>query len=360
MGRRFAIFLGCIIMLVGTALQTAAMNIGMFIAARCLIGFGLSFAGIAAPVLITELAYPTHRAPLTSLYNSSWYLGAIIAAWTTFGTFRMHSNWGWRIPSLLQGLPSILQVLFIWFIPESPRWLISKGKEDQAIAIIAKYHCDGNTEDPLVAFEIDEIREGINQDKDQSGWKDLFSGIGNWRRLRIIVAIAFFSQWSGNGLVSYYLTLILTGIGITSTNIQTLINGILQLWNYFWAIVGALTVDRVGRRPLFLMSTAGMCVSFVCWTICSAIYSQSGTIFDPECIADGGTRWTCVALDANKASGNAVLAFIFLYYAFYDIAMSPLLVSYTVEILPFRIRSKGLMFMQLCVSASLVFNQYAK
>jgi len=66
-------------MLIATALQSAAQNVGMFIAARGLIGFGLSFAGLASPVLITELAFPTHRAPLTSLYNSSWYLGAIIA-----------------------------------------------------------------------------------------------------------------------------------------------------------------------------------------------------------------------------------------------------------------------------------------
>lgn len=84
-GRRFGIALGCVLMLIGTALQTASQNIGMFIAARGLIGFGLSFACLAAPVLITEIAFPTHRAPLTSMYNSTWYLGSIVAAWTTYG-----------------------------------------------------------------------------------------------------------------------------------------------------------------------------------------------------------------------------------------------------------------------------------
>ena len=90
-------------MLAATAIQTAAKDVGMFIGARFLIGFGLSFACIAAPVLITELAFPTHRAPITSLYNSTWYLGSIVAAWTTFGTFRLSSDWSWRIPSLVQG-----------------------------------------------------------------------------------------------------------------------------------------------------------------------------------------------------------------------------------------------------------------
>ena len=248
----------------------------------------------------------------------------------------MNNTWGWRIPSILQGLPSVLQLCLIWFIPESPRWLIDHGKEDKAIAVLTKWHCNGDTEDPLIAFEYAEIKETIRLEKEiasQSSWKDLFTNKANLRRLRIIIAIAFFSQWSGNGLVSYYLTLILNGIGITAAGDQTLINGILQIYNYFWSIVGALTVDRVGRRFLFLTSTIGMCLSFVCWTICSAVYKQSGTQFDAACVAEhNGSTNDCVPTNANKHAGHAVIAFIFIYYGFYDIAMSPLLVSYTVEI----------------------------
>jgi MFS family permease len=62
-------------MLIGVAIQTAAQNVGMFVGCRFLLGFGLAIAGVAAPILITELAFPTHRAGVTSLYNSSWYLG---------------------------------------------------------------------------------------------------------------------------------------------------------------------------------------------------------------------------------------------------------------------------------------------
>ena len=131
-GRRYTIFLGSSIMLVGVALQTAAQNIGMFIGARFLLGFGLAFSALASPTLLTELAFPTHRAPLTSLFNTSWYLGSIVAAWTTYGTFFIANNWAWRIPSLFQGIPSVLQVALILTIPESPRWLIHKGREEQA------------------------------------------------------------------------------------------------------------------------------------------------------------------------------------------------------------------------------------
>jgi MFS family permease len=79
LGRRAGITLGAIIMVIGTILQTAAQNMVMFIVARALIGCGCSFSAIASPVLVTELAFPSHRAPLTSMYNSSWYLGSIIA-----------------------------------------------------------------------------------------------------------------------------------------------------------------------------------------------------------------------------------------------------------------------------------------
>jgi sugar porter (SP) family MFS transporter len=340
LGRRSAVFLGATIMCVATAIQTAAQSTGMFIGARFLIGFGLTFAANAAPMLVTELSYPSYRAPLTSAYNSLWYSGAIIAAWTTFGTFKIPgSTWAWRIPSLLQGLPSILQVCLIYFCPESPRWLVSKGREQEALRTLAYYHADGNENDPLVKYEFEEIRAAIEFDRTVAanvGWKSLFTKRGNLRRLRIIVALAFFSQWSGNGLVSYYLNRVFDTIGITDPTIQLLINGILQIWNLAWALGASFLVDKLGRRLLFLSSVSGMIVFFTLQTVCSALFAQRG--------------------DTNAA--HAVIAFIFLFYASYDLAFTPLIVSYTVEILPFAIRAKGFTVFNFSISLSLIFNQY--
>jgi sugar porter (SP) family MFS transporter len=289
--------------------------------------------------LVTEIAYPVYRGQLTSTYNSLWYSGAIIAAWTTFGSFKIANTWAWRLPSALQCLPSIAQVCLIWFAPESPRWLVSKGRNEQALKTLAYYHADGNEDDALVQYEFEEIKAAIELDRHVAstvGWKTLFATPGNRRRMRIIIALAFFSQWSGNGLVSYYLNKVFDTIGITNPTIQLLINGILQIWNLAWALFASSLVDKVGRRILFMTSCIGMLTFFTMQTVCSAVYANTG----------------------NQSAAHAVIAFIFLYYAAYDLAFTPLIVSYTVEILPYQIRAKGFTVFNFSISLSLIFNQY--
>ena len=115
--------------------------------------------------------------------------------------------------------------------------------------------------------------------------------------MRIIVAIAFFSQWSGNGLVSYYLNKVFDAIGITNPTTQLLINGILQIWNLAIALTASALVERVGRRILFLISCVGMVIF---WAAQTATYALS-------------TR-------GNEQASHAVIAFIFLYYMAYEYA----------------------------------------
>ncbi|TDL25883.1 general substrate transporter [Rickenella mellea] len=342
LGRRAALFIGSFIMLGGVALQVAAQNVAMFIGARFIIGFGLSFATNAAPLLITELAYPTQRGKLTSLYNSSWYSGSIIAAWACFAAFKRKdgSTWSWKIPSLIQAAGSVLQVCLVWWIPESPRWLISKGLEGQAAKVLARYHANGNDErDPLVVFEMAQIRHALKLEKEyasESNYLSLFATPGNRRRMRIIIAIAIFSQWSGNGLVSFYINLVLEGVGINNAGTKAEINGGLQIWNFFCAITAALLVDKLGRRTLFLASNTGMLIAFSLWTLTTALFRTTG----------------------NTDAAKVTILFIFLFFFFYDIAYTPMLVAYTLEILPFSIRAKGFAVMNITVCLTLAFNQF--
>lgn len=122
-------------------------------------------------------------------------------------------------------------------------------------------------------------------------------------------------------------------IGITDSDTQTLINGLLQVFNFVAAGGAALLVDRLGRRPLFLWSALGMLISFIIWTACSAIVNTS---------------------DNSQALGRTVIAFVFIFYFHYDIAYTPLLLGYPTEIFPYSLRSKGITVELLSVYSSLI------
>ncbi|KAK8105115.1 lactose permease [Apiospora kogelbergensis] len=323
-GRKIPMAFGLVGCVGFAILQGLSPNFTSFVIARAFLGFMTSFVAQPSPVLITEMAYPTQRGKLTSLYNTFFYFGAIFAAWLTFGTFKIPSTWSWRIPSIIQGAIPLIQLCGLYFVPESPRYLVSRGRIDEARRLLAKFHAGGDVESPLVAFEMREIEQAIALETEaysSNSWLDLVRGAANRRRTLIAVIVGWFSQWNGVGVVSYYLVLVLTTIGITDPKDQTLINGLLQIFNWFVATFGgAMMVDRLGRRTLFLVSTAGMLASYVCWTgLTSAFVAHR----DP-------------------GVGRAVVAFIFIYYFFYDIAWTPLLQAYPVEIYPYTLRSRGL------------------
>lgn len=150
--------------------------------------------------------------------------------------------------------------------------------------------------------------------------------------------MGFIIQWSGNGLVSYYLVPVLKNIGITDPETQNVINGILQIVNYFTAIAAALVVDRLGRRFLFLVSTAGMAVIFVIWTVLSAKNEQQNL--------------------ENKSLGIGIVIMIFVFFVLYNIGMNPIPPAYLLEILPFTLRAKGFMVFSVAQFCSTIFNGF--
>ncbi|SCN81571.1 related to hexose transporter protein [Fusarium fujikuroi] len=348
-GRRPGLVVGATIMLLGVGLQGGAQNTGMFIAARGILGFGLALNITAAPVLIMELAYPTQRAPMVSIYNTLWGLGALSAAWITYGTFRINSDWAWRIPSILQALSSFLQLGLCFLIDESPRWLVAQEREPEAEKLLIKYHANGDSSNPAVAVEMEEIRTAIRLENDamnSTSYLSFFKTKGNRHRFFIILAVGFFSQWSGNGLISYYLTLILNSIGYRSQETQTLINALLTVWGLFWGVVFSLLVNRIPRRALFLFSTLGSLTTYVVWTALEATYEMSTDLNE-----DGTGGPSGIA--------KGVLAMIFLFNVFFTAGWGVLQVTYVVEILPFNLRARGLVLYNLFVACALIFNQYA-
>ncbi|EXJ68776.1 uncharacterized protein A1O5_07707 [Cladophialophora psammophila CBS 110553] len=338
LGRRTTLTIGASIMLVGVALQSAAQSFGMFVGARFILGFGDIIVNCASPLLIAEIAPAQDRALLVTIQAANYQSGAFIAAWVTYGTLKINSNWAWRAPSLIQGVFTVWMLAVVWFMPESPRYYINKDKSEKAMQVLAKYHADGNEHDEVVQIEYTEISTALALEKQQkktSSFLDFFKTKGNRRRLIILISVGLFSQWSGNGLISYYLNLVLDNIGITDPNQQLLINGGITTFSLVTNVGFSFFVDKWGRRPIYLISTVGSLVSWVIWTILAERYTATKQL----------------------AYGKGNLAFIFIYTLFYNFK-SGLIASYTTEILPYNLRAKGFTIMEYALYGALFFNQY--
>ncbi|KAJ7163513.1 general substrate transporter [Mycena crocata] len=338
LGRRMAIIFGSTLMGIGAILQTASQNFGMFVVSRLILGLGIPFAIVAASSLIGELSHPKERARLGSLFNACYFVGSIVAAGVTLGTFSMKSNWGWRIPSLLQISPSLIQVVFIFFLPESPRWLISKGRGDEAMAILVKYHGEGDSDSEFVKAEYAQIETTLQleQETTKTSWKEFVSTSGMRKRLLIASALGLFTQWSGNGLTGYLLARVLEEIGIHDNRTKNLINLALTCWGLVNATILALTVTKFKRRTMYLTCTISLLLIFTGWTVASARYVQTG----------------------SKPASKAVLAFIFLYSPAYNLGYNALTYAFLVELFPFHARAKGITVFQWWGRMASFFNQF--
>ncbi|KAJ5085290.1 hypothetical protein N7532_010061 [Penicillium argentinense] len=338
LGRRRTILIGYFWLALGVGLQVGAPDPKMFIASRMFIGIAGAWFQ-AAVILVTEIAYPSHRSLVTSVYMCLYYAGSLLSAWIAFGTRNIEGSWAWRIPSLMQIALPLLALPGTLLIPESPRWLIGQKRNEEARKILTRFHAGGDENSQLVVFEMDEITQSLTFERsiqNESRWIDCVKTSGNRYRFFLSVSLGIFAQWNGCGVVSYYLTMILDTIGITSVTEQTLINGFLQLWNLIMSCVGASLVDRAGRRALFLASTIIMLTSYIMITALSGSFTTAGT----------------------AALGTAVVPFLFIYYAGYDLAFTPLVVAYPAEIWTFSLRAKGVAISSMANYGALLFNQF--
>jgi len=338
LGRRWAIFIGSCIMVVGAVIQCASNGLAMYLVARWLLGFGIPMCIVAGSSLLGELGYPKERATLTSLFNSSYFIGSILAAGITFGTQQIKGNWGWRIPSLMQALPSLLQISLIFFVPESPRFLISHDRRDEARAILVKYHAEGDADNPIVMAEIAQIEETIRLEFEASkkSWGDMVRSAGMRRRLLIGSLLGLFTQWSGNTLISYYLDTILTQVGFTDSQVKGKLNVGLTCWNLINATGLALVVTRFKRRKMYLICTVSLLCVYTGWTITQERYLAT----------------------KSAAVGNLVIFWMFAYSPCYNMGYNALTYTFLVELYPFATRARGIALFQLFGRGAGFFNTF--
>ncbi|KAI5918168.1 lactose permease [Camillea tinctor] len=337
-GRRWCIFVGCLIVLIGTAVQSTANTLVQFILGRFILGFGASIASAAGPAYTVELAHPAYRGTMAGMYNNFWWLGNILAGWTTYGTnLHLKDSWAWRTPTVVQaGMPAVVMCLIMLF-PESPRWLIHQDRAEEALAIFAKYHGDGNPDSPLVQLQYREIVEEFQQNQDSNPWwdfRELFNTRAARYRLTMVIAMAFIGQWSGNNVVSYFMPEMISSAGIKDVSTQLLINAINPIFSMLAAIYGATLLDKLGRRTMMLWGLAGALTFYVLLTA-----------FTAE-----------TARHPNLSYGTIVS--IYLFGICFAWGFTPLQTLYAVECLENRTRAKGSGLNYLFLNVAMIVNTF--
>jgi len=300
-GRKLGIYFGYILLFLGVALL-AGRRQTTFMLSRLFVGSASAWFGSTAPLLIAETAFPPHRGVASAMYMCGWHVGGIVAGFTTLGTRNVRGGWAWEIPAVLQLLLPILALPGFILSSESPRWLVSAGRPDEARRVVSGLHTNGESDSSLVDLEMMEITKTLLAEEEthrKPGYAEMLKTPGNRHRLFISITLGIFSQWSGNGVISYYLPMVLETIGFADTRDQLLVSACLFTWNLVFAVAAALLVDKWGRRPLFLASAAIMLVSYIIVTGLSASFDQTG----------------------RASTGTAVIPFLFMFFAGYDIAL---------------------------------------
>ncbi|KAI1114130.1 guanine deaminase [Nemania sp. NC0429] len=342
-GRRWSIFGGSVIMVIGALIQGLSVHIGQYIVARIILGFGLPTCIVSASSLIGELSYPKERPVLTSLFNVSYFVGQLLAAGITFGTNNIPNDYAWRIPSWLQMVPSLVQVALIFLIPESPRWLITKERHDEAYGILAKYHAEGDRESEFVKAEFAQLQTTITIELEHSekSMMDLVRTSGNRRRLLISTMLGLFTQWSGNTRLTFFLSSHLYPSGQLNESRLANYRFKIAAWGLVSGSIAAALVTRFRRRVMYLACTCSLIVVYISWTI-SMKYAIDGK--------NSGTL--------NSAAGGAVLFFIFAYSPCYNLGYNALTYTYLVELWPYAERSRGIAYFQLWGKLSSFFTTF--
>ncbi|CCM03262.1 uncharacterized protein FIBRA_05389 [Fibroporia radiculosa] len=273
-GRRMTILFGCVVFLIGGAIQTSAQNIGYMYGGRFLAGMGIGMLAMLAPLYQAEIAHPSIRGRLTTLQQFMLGIGALIASFIGYGCYHgLTGQAQWRVPLGIQLLPAVPLAFFILLLPESPRYLAMKGREYEALLVLGRLHAHGDITDPFVVNEHREILEQVRLEREETrnAWSQLFFIKSNLRRLILGVAIQFSIQMTGVSVIQYYAPKIFASIGIdTSTTLG------LQSGSSVIALIGEALciwyIDRFGRRNVFVWGNAISGLTFVVGTIIIALF----------------------------------------------------------------------------------------
>ena len=339
LGRRVDIVVAVVIFVIGSSIQAGAVDIPMLFTGRAIAGFAVGMLTMVIPLYISELSLPYIRGGLVVLQQLSITIGILVSFWVDYGThyiggtrcapdipytggtldkptFNPYTDVGpngctgqsdasWRIPLALQILPALILGIGMLFYPDSPRWLLLRERDEEAIATLARVrHLPADH--PSVIAESLEIRASILLENTYA--RDHFGGLsgirleaaqymsmlknyGRFKRLAIGCCIMFFQQFMGCNAMIYYAPTMFASLGLNGNTTSLLATGVYGIVNCLSTLPALLFIDRVGRRPLLMCGAAGTFISLI--IVGSIVGAYGGSLAN------------------NKAAGWAGITFIY-------------------------------------------------
>ncbi|KAI8087271.1 general substrate transporter [Thamnidium elegans] len=328
--RKYCIIGASVIFSIGILLQIIGANFGVLLAGRLIGGFGSGTMTNAIPLYHSEIAPADIRGRLISFFTLMAIFGQIAGYFTTFGTSYVNSNWSWRAPWLLHIIVSVLFGLTVSILPFSPRWLIDKGRYEEAKQVLIELHEVPGTH-PLVMEEYQNIVTEIEFERSlgERTYLELFQGT-NLKRTLLASFISISTSFTGSIAIWYYAPQIFQSAGLDDTSTSIAATGGTGILSFIAAFISLqYFIDRVGRRPVFLIGAFVMGISMFVVGAMFHIY----TIVDVE---------KSTVTITNPYVRNTIIAFLYVFVAAFQFSWGTASYVYPVEIFNMRTRAKGL------------------
>ncbi|XP_068235220.1 proton myo-inositol cotransporter-like isoform X2 [Palaemon carinicauda] len=257
-GRRIVILSASVIFCIGAVMMGAAPEKITLLVGRVIVGIGIGLASMSVPVYLSESAPSEFRGRITVI-NNVFITGGQFVASVLCGALSYVPH-GWRYMLGLAGIPSVIQLAGFVFLPESPRWLVSKGRVSEARDILVKIR----SPEADIDGELQAISGAVAEAEEQKAGIGQVLRSGPVRRALVVGSLLqFFQQISGINTVMYYSASIITMAGVTDQSTAIWLAAATSSVNFFGTFIGLYLVEKVGRRPLTLGSLIGTTASLL-------------------------------------------------------------------------------------------------
>ncbi|CCJ30095.1 unnamed protein product [Pneumocystis jirovecii] len=332
------------IWIVGAIIQSASGNAIHLILGRFISSIAIGLSSSQIPVWISELSPKNKRGCLISIFQWSITWGICIMFYISYGCTWIKGPTSFRVAWGIQVVPGLIFSIFVFFLPQSPRWLASHDRWEEAQYIISKVNNKSDYNNPDVVAEIEEIRQAVKIDKDNVGYSALFAK-GSRKRTSIGFFTHVWQQFTGMNVIMYYVAYVFRMAGYKGTS-NLLVSSIQYVLNVIMTIPALLFIDKWGRRPTFIYGAILMAILLYAESTFMSIGGRYISNYD----GSENIRWT---MEDHPNLAKAAIACSYLFVCVFASTWGPCAWIYVSEIFPHNQRTKA---NGLCTFANWTFN----